>query len=388
MSCPQGDVELGRGLGRSHTTGSGQSLLLQSQSFQLHGGPKFGMCYFVYCLLCLVMTTTLLAVAAWEFFIPSEEASDWRRRLRPWEEAIEIIVGIALCIEISIVMYLLGWRQGLFLDRWRVLDAFVAGLTLFCGTFFLIRRLAGGVGLGPFLDGVYLPMLGLRFALQPFRILSTASMVVRASRLRQATVIEMTPELPPKPVDPRKPCEGLTRSFLSTELVAQLRDFLPVHLRFDEWELAYSPGVHGTSLSTFYRQQSGPNIIAVQDVHGGIFGAFVLQPWRPTKGAYGMPESFVFVARQPAEKEQDDSSSAEPNLGIFWALQKAGQVVQWSNSKMFGVGHALTVHEDFLHGSTGDCNTFGSAPLSSAGGDFVIRGFECWRVGSGDAADT
>merc|ERR1740121_2381342 len=121
---------------------------------------------------------------------------------------------------------------------------------MICGAFFLFRR-ATNARLGDLVDDVDVPMLALRFALQPFRMLSTASMVMRAKKLHQATVKK--PVEPLKPVDPRKPCAGLSRPALTPDLAAQLREFLPCYLRFLDWELAYSPSVHGTSLQTFYR---------------------------------------------------------------------------------------------------------------------------------------
>ena len=43
----------------------------------------------------------------------------------------------------------------------------------------------------------------------------------------------------------------------------------------------------------------GPNILVVRDAHGGLFGGFAAEPWRPETGAYGFgSEAFVFVCRR------------------------------------------------------------------------------------------
>lgn len=380
-------------------------------------------CYLVYCLLCFSLTSALLVAAAWEAMAPSEEAH-WRR-LRPWEEAAEIVVGAALCAEISISVRKQGRRRFL-RNPWRLVDTAVAGLTVLCGAFFLLRRVSDAAIGDVLLEDIDVPVLAMRFALQPLRLLSAASMVVRAGQYRQAAV--QVPDSP-KFTDPRRPCEGLVRPVLTPELVAELRELLPCYLRFADWELAYSPSVHGTSLSTFYRQQAGPNIIVIKDSSGGLFGAFVTAPWRPTAGSYGGPESFVFsaphsssvAALEAAMPEQnsaecvdiakgmdaqsipdttnhaeplrdiakgmdaqiipDTTKPAEPLLEVSWAALGLGRILQWSDGRRFGVGRAFTVQEDFLHGSTDSCETFGSGALSPAGQELVIRDFECWRVG-------
>ncbi|CAE8660308.1 unnamed protein product, partial [Polarella glacialis] len=117
----------------------------------------------------------------------------------------------------------------------------------------------------------------LRFALQPIRMISTASMVVRARMLHQEVLTERLEET--ASVDPRRPCA--LESVLSLDLAAELRDLLPSYLKCLDWQLAYSPKVHGTSMNTFYRQQDGPNILVVRDAHGGLFGGFATEPWKP-----------------------------------------------------------------------------------------------------------
>ncbi|CAE8603723.1 unnamed protein product, partial [Polarella glacialis] len=131
----------------------------------------------------------------------------------------------------------------------RRLDLAVALLTLLCGAFFLFRRVVHHVD--TVVEDVDVPILCLRFALQPIRMISTASMVVRARMLHQEVLTERLEET--AFVDPRRPCA--LESVLSLDLAAELRDLLPSYLKCLDWQLAYSPKVHGTSMNTFYRQQ-------------------------------------------------------------------------------------------------------------------------------------
>eukprot|EP00445_Apocalathium_hangoei_P017528 CAMPEP_0203901240 /NCGR_PEP_ID=MMETSP0359-20131031/43436_1 /ASSEMBLY_ACC=CAM_ASM_000338 /TAXON_ID=268821 /ORGANISM="Scrippsiella Hangoei, Strain SHTV-5" /LENGTH=430 /DNA_ID=CAMNT_0050824873 /DNA_START=35 /DNA_END=1327 /DNA_ORIENTATION=+ len=376
--------------------------------------PRFSTCYFVYCVVCFLLTSVLLVTTAWEYFAPRREVRFWRRQLRPWEEAVETFVGTALCTETLALMRMVGCRRFL-RDRWRIIDALIAGLTLICGIFFLMRRFVRRAG--DVVQDIDVPILGLRFALQPVRMFSTASMVVRA-HLSQRVAPESEPEQgPPYLVDPRKPCAALSRPILTPALASELRELLPCHLRYVDWELGYSPSVHGTSMSTFYRCQAGPNLVVVRDTQGGLFGGFATQPWRPTAGAYGAGEAFVFIARpmpeedgvEAAPDEQTvaavssgagvagagagsasppegggggDGSDGASRVDVFWAVPQQGRIIQWSDSKMLGFGDAVVIFDDFLRGSSGECEAFGSTPLSAAGLEFVIRDFECWQVGT------
>lgn len=386
--------------------------------------------YLVYCFTCLTLTLLLMILAVWEAAMPQDESRFWHRKLRPEEEAVEAFVGAAMCMETALMLHLVG-RKHFLRDPWRVLDTIVAGLTFICGIFFLFRR---HIHEAEIVEEIDKPVLALRFALQPCRMVATGFMVARA---RKRTAPE-DPE-PLTPLDPRLPCEGLARPILSSDLALQVREMLPIHLRFSQWELVYSPAVHGTSLTTFYRQQEGPNVIVIRDAQGGIFGGFATNSWQPTNGSYGLPEAFVFTVRPPdsgakasvptavppvaapqapvaspdeaagpepltpysnmddgplelptkavtpaSSSSNSNGAEPEPLLDFFWAVPKVGRLIQWSDQKMLGLGYALTVHDDFLRGQSSECPTFCSRPLSLAGKEFVIRDFECWRVGVSD----
>jgi hypothetical protein len=368
------------------TTSGSRSLSLRRKVMPFTNA-KMANYYLVYCIVCLLLTGILLAVAIWECLAPRNEARFWRRELRPWEEATEAFVGAALCAETFAVIVGLGPRA-ILRDRWRLCDAFIASLTLLCGLFFVCRRVAHAVrGLQRLADDIDVPILAMRFALQPMRMVSTAAMVVRAhKRRKKAKPVTEDPEVfDPRQLDslPRSLCTVLTPS-----LASELRELLPCYLRFTEWHLGYAPKAHGTSLRTFYRQQAGPNLLIVRDADGEIFGGFAPEPWQQRSGAYGTGEAFVFSVTG-GHVSVDQSSPAAPapredrRIEPHTATLQKGEVIQWSDTKIFGLGHALVVHEDFLRGSSSSCEAFGCrSPLTQSGQDFIIKDFECWHIGT------
>jgi len=419
---------------------------------------RIGTCYLIYCVTCFSVASFLFVATVAGSFASRHQIHDWRRELRPKEVASEIAIGVAMCGETIFALYNMG-AAAFFRNHWRLLDAAVASITLICGFLLVLRRFARGAR--HVVEDVDLPILALRFALQPVRVLSTASMVVRAHRYRrhrrmvQVDLLEATSnstttihrdtrggggmerrtekeEALPLVFDPRRPTPPAFRSALTPSLASKIREALPACLQYLDWHLAYAPQVHGVSLKTFYRQQKGPNILAIRDVHGNLFGAFASEAWRPQSGAYGTGESFVFAThRRPQEaswslptqvadgvagsdespgpgpataslgaRPEDDPEEVE--LKIFPATMQKGAVIQWGDLKMLGMGRALVVHEDFLRGTSGACESFASPPLSQqelmsstcepisasaprpspmVGSDFVVRDFECWLVG-------
>lgn len=258
----EGDAEIGA-LQIDYAAGSPGRLSLQPWWASLARRTKFGTYYLVYCVVCLLLTGILLMVSIWEEFAPRKEARFWRRELRPWEEATEAFVGAALCAETFAVLIGLG-PQAIMRDRWRLFDAAIAAMTLLCGLFFVFRRAIKGAQ--RVIEDFDMPILALRFALLPLRMVSTSAMVVRAQRQRR----RRKPDVEAEEIhDPRK-LDSFS-SVLTPKLASELRELLPCYLRFVDWHLGYAPSKHGTSLRTFYRQQAGPNLFVVRDAHGGLF---------------------------------------------------------------------------------------------------------------------
>jgi len=359
-----------------------------------------GGAYLLYCGFCLFLTSVLLITSVWEgMMLNHTEARLWERKLRPWEECCEAFVGAALCTETFILLQNGGLRYFV-RDCWRMLDAAVAALTLLCGIFFTLRRVAARAD--DVLEDIDVPILALRFALQPVRMCSTASMVVRSIRRRHAQ--RHNRQALERMDDPRQDVVACNfTSALPTAAALQIREQLPAHLRFLDWQLVYSPNVHGTSLRTFYRAQSGPNIIVVRDTGGAVFGGFAMESWRQQDCAYGSAESFVFAVRRfraPADgadvlpsaeatpgsefPEAADVEAQMPpeelSVDFHRAVTTRGRIVQWSDEKQLGLGHAIVVQDDFLRGSSCSCDSFGSPPMAATGSDFVVRDFECWAI--------
>jgi len=83
---------------------------------------------------------------------------------------------------------------------------------------------------------------------------------------------------------------------------AQIMRCVPGYFRLQEWELVYSPIVHGTNLKVLYRNMAnrGPNIVIIKDENDCIFGCYATQEWKITTQAeafYGTGESFLFTFR-------------------------------------------------------------------------------------------
>ncbi|CAE8723150.1 unnamed protein product, partial [Polarella glacialis] len=205
----------------------------------------------------------------------------------------------------TLMPMLIEGRRAYLRDRWRRLDLAVALLTLLCGAFFLFRRVVHHVD--TVVEDVDVPILCLRFALQPIRMISTASMVVRARMLHQEVLTERLEET--AFVDPRRPCA--LESVLSLDLAAELRDLLPSYLKCLDWQLAYSPKVHGTSMNTFYRQQDGPNILVVRDAHGGLFGGFATEPWKPQEVKPSSLQHGLSIRRQVTRPQRSKTKACE-----------------------------------------------------------------------------
>eukprot|EP00927_Polykrikos_kofoidii_P066951 TRINITY_DN62505_c0_g1_i1.p1 TRINITY_DN62505_c0_g1~~TRINITY_DN62505_c0_g1_i1.p1 ORF type:complete len:475 (+),score=81.81 TRINITY_DN62505_c0_g1_i1:47-1426(+) len=339
--------------------------------------------YLVYCSICFALTCALLVVSVLESWMSGDQSAFWARRLQPWEEAGEAFVGGALCTET--VLSIRHWRRNrksyrgkrrIFWDCWRVFDAIIAGLTLILGMLFLVRRMVTDTTI--VFKELDVPILGIRFALQPVRMARTTSMVVQAARVAAAREVHIRTQAHTI-VDPRMPCPALQRPALTPSVASQIRDMLPPYLQYADWRLVYSPQVHGTSFQTFFRRQAGPNVLVVRDAHGGLFGGFATEPWRPEVGAYGGTcEAFVWEAKV----ENDEPVKA------FWAIPARGRVVQWSTPTLLGLGRAIVLSDEFLRGSSAKDETFGTErSLSPAGVDFVIQDFECWHVG-GAAGDS
>ncbi|MCJ1362247.1 oxidation resistance protein 1 [Acarospora aff. strigata] len=90
---------------------------------------------------------------------------------------------------------------------------------------------------------------------------------------------------------------------LSRALAEEIRLLIPPRLQLvNDWTLAYSVEQDGTSLATLYQKcdeyggrRSG-FVLVVRDGSGGIFGAYLTDPPRPSPSYYGTGECFLWRA--------------------------------------------------------------------------------------------
>jgi len=116
-----------------------------------------------------------------------------------------------------------------------------------------------------------------------------------------------------------------------------------------------------------YRQAKGPNLLAIRDSTGDVFGAFSEEPWQPTQGGYGGMGSFVF--------RQGEDSDVE----VFHRVGACS--TQWAQPQSMGVDTAIVISEDLQHGTSLPSKAFGTdTSLSSMGEQFVIRQLVVWSL--------
>ncbi|EGG20785.1 WD-40 repeat-containing protein [Cavenderia fasciculata] len=167
-----------------------------------------------------------------------------------------------------------------------------------------------------------------------------------------------------------KPLED---ALLTSEIFKRLRHYLPIRLQGNDVELKYNSTNDGVSFQTFFRKMKGIkfSILLVKDNGGHVFGAFLSDEIR-TKDAkfYGDGETFLF--------------KIYPEFNV-WKWSKENDFFIYSTFEYFVVGggssFGLWMDTDFLHGSSGVCETFKNQCLSYAS-DFNPIVVECWSVGA------
>jgi len=157
---------------------------------------------------------------------------------------------------------------------------------------------------------------------------------------------------------------------VAEEQFMQLLEQIPGRYHERDFTLRYSTMEHGISLQTFYARvgRHSPMIILIRDSKKSVFGGFSSVPWRPEKSYYGTGESFVF--RLGDQK------------GVFkWT--RANNYFQLSSTDFIAMGggghYAFRLDSEFLCGTSGPCDTFGS-PCLSASEEFTCVALEAWSL--------
>lgn len=161
---------------------------------------------------------------------------------------------------------------------------------------------------------------------------------------------------------------------LSAVRVRQLAGSLPACERSREWQLLYSSGRDGSSLSTLLwkcsRSKRNAILIVVEDSWGYVFGGYAQVVLQNSTSYYGDGNSFVFAFH--------------PNGYRSWNWTGQNNYVILSNEQTLamggGGGFAFQLDDEVDQGVSGPSTTFGCPRLSS-NEFFRVVSVECWTFG-------
>lgn len=339
--------------------------------------------YYLYCFVCFLLASALCFSTIGHLLrLKHEGRTILAYQRHAWELALEMVIASAVGTETLSTLWLAG-RHAFLRDCWCIFDTSVVLLTLADWCLHLVRW---ALLAGEMLE-MDLPMLALRFVLQPCRVLAAVSMVRRVKQMQDGA-IDIAFDLLKTEEDPQtEPVEG---RILTKELRTEISAHLPAWCRYRQWSLAYAPHVHGTSFQTFLRRQVGKsaNIILLRASDGTVLGGFIPEEWRacaPGSHYYGGGESFVFSSSCTRDRELNGEESGGPSLGTcsFYHAEGHEEVLLWADASSINLSGAISVHADFLSGSTSPSAAFGSPALVKCRTefeDFIISDFECWHM--------
>ena len=145
---------------------------------------------------------------------------------------------------------------------------------------------------------------------------------------------------------------------------------LPPRTDGHSWELYYGTGRDGYSLHHLYNRlqhYEGPCLLAIKDLTGSTFGAYLTSPPRESKSMEGTGETFVFSLRP------DFAAYKWTGENEYFFKGNADSFVVGSGNGKFGIW----IDADLNKGSTQTCPTFDNDPLTR-NGDFTVQALECW----------
>ena len=195
-------------------------------------------------------------------------------------------------------------------------------------------------------------------------------------------------DLAPGPLPALPPGGLLPGGVLTEHHIRCLATAFPGRTRLARWDLVYNSRTDGISLRSLLRAGAhrAPSLLAVKDASGGVFGAFVCEPWRVGTRYYGTGESFVFTC-VPAAGAQPVAVAgsvdpAEPLTGVRifkWSGRNAYFQLGQADALAVGGGgaYALKMDDDLAQGLSGECDTFASPCLATAP-EFDILHVELW----------
>jgi len=332
---------------------SGRQILM---SWRLRRG------YVIYCLLCLVLSGFLFLYTMMQGHALEWQFDLYRHQL--WEEIVELVLGVSIVTETVFTYRVVGF-DAFFRNKWCVFDMVLSVLTVLSWLFIVTKSNAWIEHLEGYLE---MPLLAIRFALQPLRVISTFMALHKARKIQKQQKrieFEAIPSL--EEVSMR----GLTE--FESE-ISMLHPCIPLSVRYNQWHLGYKPSQHGLSLQTMYRRLSGagPVLILLRDDRDDVYGALAA---RIRKGStkhfsgYGRKSTeetcyFVFDRYLQVHYYASEDADACPAF--------------YCDDDMFCFGSALVVKGDFLRGSSSPCSGYHTSRPLGKSTDFVIKSIEVW----------
>eukprot|EP00339_Tiarina_fusa_P022148 CAMPEP_0116999150 /NCGR_PEP_ID=MMETSP0472-20121206/1966_1 /TAXON_ID=693140 ORGANISM="Tiarina fusus, Strain LIS" /NCGR_SAMPLE_ID=MMETSP0472 /ASSEMBLY_ACC=CAM_ASM_000603 /LENGTH=637 /DNA_ID=CAMNT_0004698503 /DNA_START=218 /DNA_END=2131 /DNA_ORIENTATION=- len=190
---------------------------------------------------------------------------------------------------------------------------------------------------------------------------------------------------------------------LTPSIMEALRGFFPFNVGESNFWLKFSLNRDGASLATLLStvRASTYTIIAVETMHGEVFGCFTATPWRTGTKWFGTGEAFLWRLKKSRMTSPKNSRQANfENEMEVYPYTGYDDLVQYCTSKTIAVGggdwlHAvspfdneprgigLMIDGDLAGGETNSCATFGNPRLckkASASNEFSIANLEVWTL--------
>mmetsp|Transcript_13141 Transcript_13141/g.22957 ORF Transcript_13141/g.22957 Transcript_13141/m.22957 type:complete len:564 (-) Transcript_13141:111-1802(-) len=140
----------------------------------------------------------------------------------------------------------------------------------------------------------------------------------------------------------------------SPPLLDSIMNFLPEHLRSQNYWMKYSLIRDGASLDTFksYARGSKDSIIAIETTRGDVFGVYTSSPWRTNPTLFGSVPSFVWKMRYNRNTlchSLFEQASLESEIDVYSLLDCTARVQLCTHDRI-GVGVGNMNH----YNSTGE----------------------------------
>ncbi|PWA03825.1 hypothetical protein BB558_000004 [Smittium angustum] len=162
-----------------------------------------------------------------------------------------------------------------------------------------------------------------------------------------------------------------TPSVITPDIASLINLHLPPRFKVENnWNLVYSLDQHGISLKSLLKSSEGkgPQVIAIKDTNGCIFGAFINENLRLNPNFYGNGTCFLWKIVQGCS---DESIEQKENIIVYPHTKKSDYFIL-CDPEFIAIGggegaFGLWIHGDLLNGRSTRCPTFDNDPLCSFG---------------------